>query len=60
METYITVSFWLGVIGVFFGICMACFAEYPIVKTQKIGEVVFKIITQLVFVVWAGILLFLQ
>ncbi len=58
METYITVSFWIGVLGIVIRLGYMIVADYPRKKTESLGECVAIALISAGFVVWAGILLY--
>lgn len=57
METYVTVSFWLGVLALLINIGTLLVVKFPIFVEESLSVRVGKTIAGLTFTVWAGILL---
>jgi hypothetical protein len=58
METYIQVSFWLGVAALVINMLLIAAVDYPKAKVETLGQKIFQIIIGGAFVVWSGFLLF--
>lgn len=58
METYITVSFWLGVFALVVNLLTMMMAEFPRHERETLGARVGKTIIGAGFVVWAGMLIY--
>jgi hypothetical protein len=58
METYIQVSFWLGVFALVINMLLIAHEDYPKAKVETLGGKLFQIIIGGAFVVWSGVLLF--
>lgn len=57
METYVKVSLWIGVVGLIVRLFLISIVEFPVKKTQSLGSFVAEIIEKLLWIFWAGILL---
>ena len=60
METYIQVSFWIGVVALVVNMMLLAGVKYPKQKTETLGEKVVQILIGSGFLVWAGCLLFIN
>ncbi len=60
METYIQVSFWLGLFAVVVNIIKISSVNYPKTKVETLGFKVAEVLSTSAFVAWAGFLLFLN
>jgi hypothetical protein len=58
METYIKVSFWLGIFALVINMLLIAAVDYPKDKVETLGQKIFQIIIGGAFVVWSGFLLF--
>lgn len=58
METYITVSFWLGIASLFIRVITMGIRVWPHTEETSIGAYVAATIVSLAFTIWAGIILF--
>ncbi len=58
MELYIQVAFWLGIVGILLRAFMISNLSYPRTSTATIGQDMTTTLVQIVFVVWAGFLLY--
>ena len=58
MELYITVAFWIGVVGLVVRLFVIGFGSYPRIDSKSIGNDVFIFILSASFTLWAGFLLF--
>jgi hypothetical protein len=58
METYIQVSFWLGIVALVINMLLIAAVDYPKPKVETLGQKIFQIIIGGAFVVWSGFLLF--
>jgi hypothetical protein len=58
METYIQVSFWIGVAALVINMLLIAAVDYPKAKMETLGQKIFQIIIGGAFVVWSGFLLF--
>ncbi|WVH05501.1 hypothetical protein HHKILHMN_00021 [Vibrio phage vB_VpaS_PGA] len=58
METYVTVSFWMGVFALVINLlCILC-VDYPKTKQETLGMKLFQVLVGGGFVVWAGFLIY--
>jgi hypothetical protein len=58
METYIQVSFWLGITALVINMIRIAAVDYPNPKVETLGGKVFEVLINAGFLVWAGFLLF--
>jgi hypothetical protein len=58
METYIQVSFWIGIVALVINMLLIAAVDYPKSKVETLGQKIFQIIIGGAFVVWSGFLLF--
>lgn len=60
MELYIKTSFWLGIIGMFIRLLLMTLSEYPRTKKESLSGDIATFLFMLVFVIWAGIVLWVE
>ena len=58
METYIQVSFWLGIACLVVNMISIAVIDYPKKKEETLGQKIFQILIGAGFLVWSGFLLF--
>jgi hypothetical protein len=58
MEIYVTVAFYLGLLGLVINLTSLLVIEYPRNRKETIGEKLFIIIIGIAFCVWSGVLLY--
>jgi hypothetical protein len=58
METYITVSFWMGVFAIVVNLLRLMGDNLPKVKTETVGQITVTVLISTGFAIWAGFLLF--
>ena len=58
METYIQVSFWLGIAALVVNMISIVAIDYPKQKEETLGQKIFQILIGAGFLVWSGFLLF--
>lgn len=57
VETYLTVAFWLGIVGVLIG-CGRLTLDHPRVETVNLGSDVLRLLVGVAFLAWVSILKF--
>ena len=57
MRIFILVAFWLGMIDFIGRMLALVVSEFPVARTVKLGEHLFALIWGILFLIWAGILL---
>jgi len=60
METYVTVSFYMGLFSVGVYAFRIATASYPRIETVELGKDVVNILLLIGFLMWAGSLLFMK
>jgi hypothetical protein len=58
METYVQVSFWFGILGLLINIISMAVSDFPIQKSESLGQKTAIVLVSAGFVGWAGFLLF--
>ena len=58
METYITVSFWMGLFAVVINLLTILNGSFPLKIQVTLGRKTVEVLAQAGFIVWAGFLLF--
>jgi hypothetical protein len=60
METYIQVSFWMGIFALVVNMIAIAVVDYPKAKIETLGQKIFQILVCVGFLVWGGALLFIK
>lgn len=58
METYVTVAFWMGVVGVVINTSVMAVVEWPRTHKESLGAMVAKTLLGAGFTIWAGMVLY--
>jgi len=58
METYITVSFWMGVVAIVINLIVLMGGEFPRVRKETVGMKTVQVLIGGAFAVWAGFLIY--